>query len=89
MTNIIDSKEMISVYEADNIYKGCNYILTSPERKDGVIYGSVYAISDTRETHRELVKLEKDLRKNGIDTLIGGEYRDSIGISDMRYERIA
>ncbi len=89
MIRRIENTDRCSVYEAENIYRDCNFLMVDVEKEAGVTYGVVVAVSESKDDHRNLVDLEKEQIQAGHRTLIGGEYQDSIDINDMRYEKIA
>ena len=69
---IIDSKERVSIDDAEILYRGCNYLMINAEYANDS--GNVYAISRTPSTLSELIKLEEKFADKGIETFIGGEY---------------
>ena len=83
MIKIINDNSRISMYDADNIYKDCNYLMIRIQREDCVLYGYIYAISDSVESNTELLELEKSFSDQGIPTLIGGEYKDSFSFDHL------
>ena len=72
---IIDSKERISIDDAEMQYRGCNYLMINAEYDNDS--GMVYAVSRTPLTLSKLVKLENEFTDKGIETFIGGEYNPS------------
>ena len=83
MIKIINDYSRISMYDADNIYKDCNYLMIRIQREDSILYGYIYAISDSVESNTELLELEKSFSDQGIPTLIGGEYKDSFSFDHL------
>ena len=84
MIKIINDYSRISMYDADNIYKDCNYLMIRIQREDSILYGYIYAISDSVESNTKLLELEKSFSDQGIPTLIGGEYKSSLGFDNLK-----
>lgn len=75
---IIDSKERKSCLEVENGYRNIQYLMINVEDLDGDTSGMLYAISDEPSTFGELVDLENKFQEQGVETIIGGEYKSSI-----------
>ena len=89
MIRVIDSKDKISMYEADNLYKDANYLLVDIVRQEGTILGRVYAISDDPSTNKELLALEEEFSDKGVLTFIGGEYKNSFSFAHLEMVSVA
>ncbi len=89
MLTIFKDTTSISIYDAENKYKNCNILMINPDRKDNATYGEVYAISDSPDSHNELLDLEDDLIKRGYKSLIAGEYSNSLSVDYLKMVKIA
>ena len=89
MIKILKDENLISVYEAENKYQNCNILLINSVKKENTLYGKVYAISDSLESHNELLDLEASLMEGGEKTLLAGEYKDSLSVDHLKMVRIA
>lgn len=89
MLKIIKDEALISVYDAENKYQNCNILMINCIKKDNTTFGEVYAISDTVESHDELLDLEASLNDTGMKTILAGEYGDSLNVDHLRMVRIA
>ena len=81
MIEIINDKTSVSSDEAEDRYQGCIILLINSTRKDNTLYGEVYAISDSVDSHNELLDMEASLIENGIKTTLAGEYKSDRLIS--------
>ena len=89
MLKKVNDKTLISVYDAENKYQNCNILMINCKKNDNTMYGEVYAISDSIESHNELLDLEASLIESGIKTILAGEYKDSLSVDHLRMVRIA
>ena len=88
MINIINDSGRTTLYDADNTYRNCNYLMTNIMPCGYTVDGNIYAVSDSLDTQSELLDIEDELRGRGISTLIGGEYRNSFTFDHLRMVRI-
>lgn len=89
MLNIVKDNNLISVYDAENKYKNCNILLINPVKNDNSLYGEVYAVSDSTDSHDELLDLEASLISSGIKTILAGEYSGSLSVDHLKMVQIA
>ena len=89
MVTIIKDENLIPVYDAENRYQNCNILMVDPKKEDNTIVGKVYAVSDSIESHNELLDLESSLIEKGIKTILAGEYRDSLSVDHLKMVTIA
>ncbi len=89
MLKIIKDNDLIPVYDAENKYRNCNILLIDTEKKNNSLYGKVYAVSDSVDSHNELLDLESSLIDKGTKTILAGEYVDSLSVDHLRMVRIA
>ena len=89
MLRIIRDDKSVSVFDAENKYKNCNILLINPEKTDDTLFGEVYAISDSIDSHNDLLDVESALIDEGIKTIIAGEYKDSLSVDYLKMVRIA
>ena len=89
MLKKVNDKTLISVYDAENKYQNCNILMINCKKNENTMYGEVYAVSDSIESHNELLDLEASLIESGIKTILAGEYKDSLSVDHLRMVRIA
>ena len=89
MLKKVNDKTIISVYDAENKYQNCNILMINCKKNENTMYGEVYAVSDSIESHNELLDLEASLIESGIKTILAGEYKDSLSVDHLRMVRIA
>lgn len=75
---IIDSTERISSDEADNKYKNMQYLMKDIVIEQGIVYGIIYALSKDPASYEDLIELENKLQKQGIETMVDGDYSPSL-----------
>ena len=75
---IIDSKERKSCLDIENGYRNVQYLMINVEDLDGDTSGMLYAVSKEPSSFGELVDLENRFQEQGVVTIIGGEYNNSI-----------
>lgn len=82
MLKIVDSSDILDLYDASSQYKGYSYLMILvPGDDNSYTTGKVYAISDHHGL-RELMKIEKKLKSEGKEVLIG-EGDDDGGFEDL------
>ena len=84
---IIDSKERKSCLEVENGYRNIQYLMINVENLNGDTSGMLYAVSKEPSTFGELVDLESRFQEQGIETIIGGEYKNSI-FTDIEFTNV-
>ncbi len=89
MITYIKDNNPISIYDAENKYKNCNILMINPEKKENTTFGEVYAVSDSPDSHNELLDIENGMIKKGIKTIIGGEYSNSLSVDYLKMVKIA
>ena len=89
MLKIIDDKKLFAIDDAENLYNNCNILLINTVKKDNTLFGEVYAISDSVDSHNDLLDLESSLIKSGIKTILAGEYKNSLSVDHLKMVKIA
>lgn len=76
MLRILDKSEQkyISFQEAEELYAGCNYLLIDTIHENGVMSGTIYAISEEPATLSELVSVEGEMQSQEHHAFVGGDY---------------
>ena len=81
MLKVLDSADILDVYDASSKYKGYSYLMILiPGDDNSYSTGNVYAISDHKGL-RELMTIEKKLKEEGKEVIIGegdddGDFED-------------
>ena len=89
MITYVKDNNLISIYDAENKYKNCNILMINPGKKENTTFGEVYAVSDSPDSHNELLDIEADMIDQGIKTIIAGEYSNSLSVGYLKMVKIA
>lgn len=78
-----DKQIRITSIEAREKYKTQRFLLIDTVQKDGIITGTLYALSNNPSTLRDLVMLEDELQDQGHNTYIGGDYSSEFTLDGL------
>ena len=84
MLEMINDSKIWKPIDVQNVYKNCKYILVDYNNLED-IKGRLYCISKSKESFKEITRLNFELSKKGIKSILMGSYNDG-GAIGVQYE---